>query len=98
MSHNFWYWMINSVGGFLFNFFLPFIPQHVNWGIATVVSTYAHYVLTVFFVGVGAIIHLATLLRIIMLMLMIEGVRALIAARKIMARLIKLAASFGLLG
>jgi hypothetical protein len=98
MSHNFWFWMINTVGSFLLNFFLPFIPQHVDWGIAQVVGQYAHAVLALLFVGVGAIIHLGTLLRIIMLMLMIEGVKALIAARKIMARLIKLAVSFGLLG
>lgn len=98
MSHNFWYWLINSVGSFLFNFFLPFVPQHVDWGIAHVIGQYAHAVLAVFFVGVGAIIHLGTLLRIVMLMLMIEGVKALIAIRKIIARLIKLAATFGLLG
>jgi len=98
MSHNFWFWLINSVANFLFNFFLPFIPQHVDWGIAGVVAQYAHAVLAVFFLGVGAIIHLGTLLRIVMLMLMIEGVKALIAIRKIIARLIKLAATFGLLG
>ncbi len=98
MTHNLWYWFLNSIASFLLNFFLPFIPQHVDWGIAQIVSQYAHAVLAVMFVGVGAVIHLGTLLRIIMLIILIEGVKALIAGRKIIAKLIKFATLIGLLG
>ncbi len=98
MTHNLWYWFLNSIGSFLLNFFLPFLPQHVDWGIAQIIGQYAHAVLAVFFVGVGAVIHLGTLLRIILLIVMMEGVRALIAARKIIAKLIKFATLIGLLG
>ncbi len=33
-AHNLWYWIINSGEDFLLTFFLPFLPRHVDWGLA----------------------------------------------------------------
>jgi len=98
VTQNFWFWILAAITDFLFTFFLPFVPRHVNWGIAQVIAHYAGPILLIFYLGVGSFIHLATLLRIIMLILMIEGVKALFSARKIVAKLIKYATLIGLLG
>ncbi len=55
-------------------------------------------VLLVFYLGVGSFIHLATLVRIIQLMILMEGVQAIFAARKILAKIVKYATVIGLLG
>lgn len=96
-AHNLWYWIINSAGDFLLTFFLPFLPRHVNWGLATTIQQNAGPVLLVVFLGVGAFVHLATLVRIIFLMLVMEGVKLIFAARKILARIIRYATLIGLL-
>ena len=96
MTHNLWFWLLTSIGPVLLTF-LGFVPVHVDWGIAQVITQYAHPVLVVMFVGVGAFIHLATLYRIVTLMLLIEGVKGLIAGFKILQRLLKYASGIGLL-
>jgi Disaggregatase related repeat len=94
--HNLWYWVINTVPDFLFTYFLPFIPRHVNWGLAVVVAQYAGPILAIIFLGVGEFIHLGTIVRIIQLLFMMTAVQAFMALRKILAKLIKLAISVGL--
>jgi len=96
MTHNFWFFLLDAIAMFLINFFLPFLPVHVDWGIAQVIAHYAGPVLLVFYIGVGSMIHLATLYRIITLMIEIEFVKGLLAFRKIIARIIKLVALLGL--
>jgi len=98
LTHNFWYWLLQAITDFLFTFFLPFVPKHVDWGIAETIARYAGPILLIFYLGVGSFMHLATLMRIIGLMLMMEGVKALFSARKIVAKLIKYATLIGLLG
>jgi len=98
LTHNFWFWILDAIKEFLINFFLPFLPLHVDWGIAQVIARSAGPILLIFYLGVGSFIHLATLFRIILLMLMIEGVKALLAYRKIVAKLIRYATLIGLLG
>lgn len=96
-AHNLWYWIINSASDFLLTFFLPFLPRHVDWGLAQTIQDNAAPVLLVVFVGVGAFVHLATLVRIIFLMALMEGVQLIFAARKILARIIRYATLIGLL-
>lgn len=98
IAHNFWYWILQAITDFLFTYFLPFLPRHVNWGIPQVIAHYAGPILLMFYLGVGSFIHLATLFRIIQLMIMLELVKAIFAVRKIIARLIKYATLVGLLG
>lgn len=98
VQHNFWYWLLLAISDFLFTYFLPFVPKHVDWGIAQTIEQYAGPVLLIFYLGVGSFVHLATLYRIIQLLIMMEGVQAIFAARKILARLIKYATLIGLLG
>ncbi len=98
LSRNFWYWILQAITDFLITFFLPFLPRHVNWGIAQVIASSAGPILLIFYLGVGSFIHLATLFRIILLLLMIEGVKAILAYRKIVAKIIKYATLIGLLG
>jgi len=83
---------------FLFTYFLPFLPRHVDWGIAQTIEHYAGPILLIFYLGVGSFIHLATLFRLIQLMILMEGVTAIFAARKILAKIIKYATLIGLLG
>ncbi len=96
-AHNLWYWIINSGEDFLLTFFLPFLPRHVDWGLAQTIQDSAGPVLLVIFVGVGSFVHLATLVRIILLMALMEGVQLIFAARKILARIIRYATLIGLL-
>jgi hypothetical protein len=93
-----WFWFLDSLKDFLITFFLPFLPQHVDMGLARIITSNAGPILGLVFITAGSFVHLATLFRIIGLMMLIESVRALIAFRKIMARLIKLATLIGLLG
>jgi hypothetical protein len=96
-AHNFWYWIIQSAVDFLIQFFLPFLPLHVNWGIAQAVAQDAQPILTVVFIGAGAFVNLATLVRLILLMVVMETVQLIFAARKIVAKLIKIGLLVGLL-
>lgn len=98
LSHNFWYWILNAITDFLITFFLPFLPRHVDWGIAEMIAKSAGPILLIFYLGVGSFVHLATLFRIILLLLMMEGVKGILAYRKIVARIIKYATLVGLLG
>jgi hypothetical protein len=98
LSHNFWYWILQAISGFLITFFLPFLPRHVDLGIAQVIARSAGPILLIFYLGVGSFIHLATLFRIILLILMMEGVKGILAFRKIVAKIIKYATLVGLLG
>jgi len=98
VPHNFWYWLLIAAQDFLFTYFLPFLPKHVDWGIAQTIQHYAGPILLIFYLGVGSFIHLATLFRLLQLMIFIEGVGAIFAARKIFAKIVKYATIVGLLG
>jgi hypothetical protein len=97
-DHNFWYWVLEQIKEFLLVYFFPFIPRHVDMGIAAAIVSYAGPILGLFYIAVGSFIHLGTLFKIIQLLLLIQLVHLILASRKIIARLIKLGASFGLLG
>ncbi len=98
MSHNLWYWLLAAAQSFFFSYLLPLIPIHVNWGVAQAILAYGGPVTDIVFLSVGSFIHLETLARIIGLMIVIEGFNAFFAIRKLIAKLIRLAAFAGLLG
>lgn len=98
MTHNLWYWVLNTLKEFLLNFLLPFLPRHVDWQIADTMVTYGAPILGLVFLTAGSFLHLGTLVRIIGLLILVESVKGLLAARRILARMVKLATLIGLLG
>ena len=96
-THNFWYWILQAVIDFLFTYFLPFIPRHVNWGLVDVIARYAGPVLLVFYLSVGSFIHLATLFRIVQLLIVMETIKGIFAVRALIAKFLKWATIIGAL-
>ena len=96
-THNFWYWVLQSINDFLFTYFLPFIPRHVNWGLVDVVARYAGPILLIFYLSVGSFVHLATLFRIVQLLIVMETIKGIFAVRALIAKFVKWATIIGAL-
>lgn len=97
-DHNFWYWMLAQFQEFLLTYFLPFLPRHVDWDLANTLYTNAAPAFGLLFISVGSFLHLGTIFKVIQLLLLMALVQLFLAGRRMIARLIKLGATFGLSG
>lgn len=74
MNHNFWYWLLTNLIGFIYGFMVGagILPPHQQWGLAAAVTGYGAELFYLSFVFLGTFIRLKTLAFILGLLFLME--------------------------
>lgn len=90
MDHNFWFWLVAGINGFLVDMLLR-LPLHATLGLANMAAQVMAFAIIPLLIWLGAFFDLRLLGLVVGSVLLLEGVRALIAIWRWILALIPMA-------